>query len=192
MKKPNVAEPTIFRLYVEDVTKDGAADFVVNGALKMYPDSRTYDNITLHKIGDGTVLQNGYSEVKLPTEIWRGGWTFGKSGVSHGSQEFVLEGGTTLALASGVSNGLAKVTVKAPATLELGAGSLLTLDDLEASSGKNLKIEGEFGKGIKSVHVARALPRSVLAYVRCEDGRVSQDDEGYLCPMPKVFYITVR
>ena len=192
MKKPNVAEPTIFRLYVEDVTKDGTADFVVNGALKMYPDSRTYDDITLRKIGDGTVLQNGYSEVKLPTEIWRGGWTFGKSGVSHGSQEFVLEGGTTLALASGVSNGLAKVTVKAPATLELGAGSLLTLDDLEASSGKNLKIEGEFGKGIKSVHVARVLPRSVLAYVRCEDGRVSQDDEGYLCPMPKVFYMTVR
>ena len=192
MKKPNVAEPTIFRLYVEDVTKDGAADFVVNGALKMYPDSRTYDDITLCKIGDGTVLQNGYSEVKLPTEIWRGGWTFGKSGVSHGSQEFVLEGGTRLALAAGVSNGLAKVTVKAPATLELGAGSLLTLDDLDASAGATLRMEGEFGKGIKSVHVARALPRSVLSYVRCEDGRVSQDDEGYLCPMPKVFYITVR
>ena len=158
----------------------------------MYPDSRTYDDITLRKIGDGAVLQNGYSEVKLPTEIWRGGWTFGKSGVSHGSQEFVLEGGTTLALASGVSNGLAKVTVKAPATLELGEGSLLTLSDLNASAGATLRMEGEFGKGIKSVHVARTLPRSVLAYVRCEDGRVSQDDEGYLCPMPKVFYMTVR
>ena len=192
MKKPNVPEPTIFRLYVDDVTKDAEADFIVNGALKMYQASQVYDDITLRKLGDGTVLQNGYSEVKLPTEIWRGGWTFGKSGVSHGSQEFILEGGTALSLASGVSNGLAKVTVKAPATLVLAEGSLLTLDDLEASSGKTLQIEGEFGKGIKSVRVAKMLPRSVLAYVRCEEGRVSQNDEGYLQPMPKVFYMTVR
>jgi hypothetical protein len=130
--------------------------------------------------------------VKLPTEIWRGEWMFGKSGISHGSQEFILEGGTALSLASGVPNGLAKVTVNAPAALVLAEGSLLTLDDLEASSGKTLQIEGEFGKGIKSVRVAKILPRSVLAYVRCEEGRVSQDDEGYLQPMPKVFYMTVR
>ena len=63
---------------------------------------------------------------------------------------------------------------------------------IDASAGATLRMEGEFGKGIKSVHVARTLPRSVLAYVRCEDGRVSQDDEGYLQPMPKVFYMTVR
>jgi hypothetical protein len=184
--------PTIFKLYVEDVTEDDNADFIMNGRFNHYRDDGviTLANITIEKTGDGTILQNGGSEIVNPTMISRGAWVVGCRGVSEGAQEFRLEGGTTLGLADGVSNGLAKVVVKAPATLQMGEGSLLVLDDMELASGANLAIEGSFGK--TSLLVTKALPSSVVSRISCPEGRVTQDKDGYIRPRIKTFSIIIR
>jgi hypothetical protein len=115
---------------------------------------------------------------------------FGKSGVSEGKQEFHLEGGTTLGLAAGVSNGLGKVLVKAPARLSFSEDTLLTLDELVLDENARLDIEGTFGK--RSLHVAASLSESMLSRISCPEGRVMQDDEGYIRPRIKPLVITVR
>jgi hypothetical protein len=184
------AVDTVFNLYVEDVTKDAQTDFTMNGRINRYQDNTTFDDVTVTKTGEGTVLQNGVSELKYETLIKRGAWVFGKSGVSEGKQEFHLEGGTTLGLAAGVSNGLGKVLVKAPAKLSFSEDTLLTLDELVLDENARLDIEGTFGK--RSLHVAASLSESMLSRISCPEGRVMQDDEGYIRPRIKPLVITVR
>jgi hypothetical protein len=180
---------TVFQLYVEDVTGDEGADLYFNGPLHLF-ESDAFTNITVRKTGDGTFLQNGVSTLKRENELWRGAWVFGKSGVSEGKQEFHLEGGTTLGLAAGVSNGLGKVLVKAPAKLSFSEDTLLTLDELVLDENARLDIEGTFGK--RSLHVAASLSESMLSRISCPEGRVMQDDEGYIRPRIKPLVITVR
>lgn len=181
---------TFFQLYVEDVTGDAAADFIMNGRINLYSGSDDFDEITLVKAGDGCVLQNGASELVMPTEIKRGAWIFGRSGVSEGAQEFRLEGETTLGLAAAVSNGLAKVVVNAPAKFSFGKDSLLTLDALELADGASLALEGAFGK--RSLHVAAEVTEDVLARISCAEGDVFQDEAGYIRAEPKPFLMLIR
>ena len=172
-------DDTVFKLWVDDVTGDGDADFVWNGPMSLPDGSTTYDDITVRKMGEGTMLQNGVSGLKYATEIWRGSWVFGQSGVSENAQEFRLAGDTTLELAAGVSNGLGKVTVNAPATLKFGEGSLLTLNCLEVTENATLTIDGELTDA--TLHVAETVSASQLALMRCFDGeRVTQTANGYI------------
>lgn len=173
------SEDTVFQLYVEDVTLDSTADLIWNGPMSLWPDSSAYDDVGVCKMGEGTVLQNGVSGLKCATEIWRGSWVFGASGISENAQEFRLEGDTTLELAAGVSNGLGKVTVNAPATLKFGEGSLLTLDRIEVTENATLTIDGELTDA--TLRVAETVSASQLALMRCSDGeRVAQNANGYI------------
>ena len=184
-------QDTVFRLYVEDVTSDEGADLIWNGPLSLLDGSTTYDDISVRKLGEGTVLQNGVSTLKEPTEIWRGTWVFGASGISENAQEFKLEGDTTLALAAGVSNGLGKVTVNAPATLKFGEGSLLTLNSIEVAENSTLTIDGEFAD--TTLRVAERVSSAQLARINFDGGRVEQDANGYIMRRkPKGFRILVR
>ncbi|MBR6585848.1 MAG: hypothetical protein IKK82_00385 [Kiritimatiellae bacterium] len=181
---------TVFQMYVEDVTQDGEVDFTMNGPMNLFASSDDYDEVAVRKVGDGTVLQNGVSELKYETFILRGAWIFGKSGVSLGEQEFHLAGDTMIGLENGVSNGLGKVVVKAPATLQMGEDSLLTLNELELAAGATLEIKGDFSK--QSLYVASPVPATTLRRISCPEGRVMQDEEGYIRPRIKTFVISVR
>jgi hypothetical protein len=180
---------TVYQLYVEDVTKDAEPDLLMNGRFYLFPDN-TYSNITVRKTGAGTLLQKGLSTVKRETSVWCGAWIFGASGVSSGKQTFLLEGGTTLGLSAGVSNGLEKVVVKAPATFTFGEGSLLTLDALELGAKGKLELAGDFGK--RSLHVATKLPYATLSRLSCAEGLVIQDENGYVRPKPKSMTLMIR
>ena len=95
-----------------------------------------------------------------------------------------------IGLENGVSNGLGKVVVKAPATLLMGEDSLLTLNELELAAGATLEIKGDFSK--QSLYVASPVPATTLRRISCPEGRVMQDEEGYIRPRIKTFVISVR
>jgi hypothetical protein len=181
---------TVFRLYVEDVTGDEFPDFFINGRMNLYAGNDDFDDINIMKLGEGTFVQNGASEIVQPNLLYRGSWIFGNSGVSEGAQEFHLAGDTTLGLANGVSNGLAKVLVKASANLQFGQGSLLTLNEIELVGNSMLELKGDFTK--KSLYVSSRVPAGMLARIWCPEGRVMQDDEGYVRPRIKTFSVIVR
>ncbi|MBO5940768.1 MAG: hypothetical protein J6R18_06210 [Kiritimatiellae bacterium] len=181
---------TSFRLYVEDVTGDESPDFFINGRMNLYAGNDDFNDINIMKLGEGTFVQNGASEIVQPNLLYRGSWIFGNSGVSEGSQEFHLAGDTTLGLANGVSNGLAKVVVKASANLQFGEGSLLTLNEIELDGNSMLELKGDFTK--KSLYVSSIVPAGVLARIRCPEGRVMQDKDGYVRPRVKTFSVIIR
>ena len=168
---------------VEDVTSDGASDFMMTGAV--LPFGNDYKNFKIVKTGSGTLEFFGANDyTNHPTQVKEGVLKLGASGAMHGEMDLSLEGGS-FAVAPETVNTLGELVVSADAGIAVSPGATLAFADSSRTpwaDGVRVDIVKDKTSTVRFGESAGALTARQIAAIRVngypcrldEDGRIAE------------------
>ena len=175
-------EPGALKIDVEDVSKDDAADFTINGSVRL-TSNESYRNCTVYKTGAGTLRVNGRCDYINPTRIQGGTLLLGVNDAMHSGMPIMCEGGS-LAVEGGTTNTLGSLKLVSSAAVRIGANAKLSFVDSSSESWDEkslLTFEADLnGESVRFGENSSGLTEFQLRRVRCGGKRCYLDENGYL------------
>jgi autotransporter-associated beta strand protein len=175
-------DPGALKIDVEDVTKDDAADFTINGSLRL-TSNESYRNCTVYKTGAGTLRLNGHSDYMNPTRIQGGTLLLGVNDAMHSGMSIACEGGS-LAVDGGTTNTLGSLRLASSAVVRIDADAKLSFADSSAESWDEkvlLTVEADLNEqSVRFGENSAGLTGFQLRRIRCGGKRCYLDENGYL------------
>ena len=187
-------DPGALKIDVEDVSKDDAADFTINGSLRL-TSNESYRNCTVYKTGAGTLRLNGQSDYMNPTRIQGGTLLLGVNDAMHSEMSILCEGGS-LAVAGGTTNTLRSLNLASSAEVKIGANAKLSFVDSSTESWNEkalLTFEADLNEqSVRFGENSSGLTWRQLRRIRCGGKRCYLDENGYLRQRSGALYILLK